>query len=79
MNTDKIEEIIYAALEGKATSEQKLELDEWLAHSDENIKYFFTCKNIYDLENPIINPELIDSQQAIKKVREKLGQITNVH
>lgn len=68
--TDKsqIQHIITAYLSGKATAEERRELEEWVKLSPENNRLFQETRNIWEVMNPMFNPTEIDVYTAKKKI-----------
>lgn len=64
----QIDELIYRFLSSEPTPEESEQLDRWLAESDEHMRYFLKCKNLYDVYHPVFLPEEIDMQKALTKV-----------
>lgn len=68
INKDQIQHIIIAYLSGKATEEERHELEEWVKLSSENKHYFQETRNIWQVMNPAFNPSEIDVSRAAKKL-----------
>ncbi len=64
----KIDKLIIRYLEDQASSTDIKRLNEWLSEDDNNIRYFFRCKNLHDNCHPGIPPKNIDVQKALRKV-----------
>lgn len=65
-------EIITRYLEGLATPEEVAGLFEWTDASKDNRLYFQQLKNIWDNSRHLKNVERIDTDEALKSVRQKI-------
>ena len=65
---DQIQPIITAYLSGKATVEERRELEDWVKLSPENNRHFQEMRNIWQVMNPPFNPSEIDVYAAEKNI-----------
>ena len=64
----EIDEIIARFLASKALPEEVKRLNEWLEEDESHTRYFFRCKNLYDMYHPAFTPDKIDKERAWRKV-----------
>lgn len=65
-------EIITRYFEGLVTPEETAGLFEWIDASKDNRMYFQELKNIWDNSGHLKNIEIIDTDEALKSVRQKI-------
>lgn len=65
---DQIQSIITAYLSGKATAEERRELEDWIKQSPDNNRYFQEMRNIWQVMHPAFNPSEIDIFEAEKNI-----------
>lgn len=65
---DQIQLIITAYLSGKATAEERRELEEWVQQSPDNNRYFQEARNIWQVMHPAFIPSEIDVIEAEKNI-----------
>lgn len=65
---DQIQSIITAYLSGKATNEERRELEDWVSQSSDNERCFQEMRNIRQVMNPAFNPSEINVFEARKNI-----------
>lgn len=68
IDKNQIQHIITAYLSGKATVEERCELEEWVKLSPENNRYFQETRNIWQVMHPAFKPSEIDVDKARKNI-----------
>lgn len=68
INKDQIQPIITAYLSGKATAEERRELEEWVRQSPDNNRSFQEVRNIWQVMHPAFNPSEINVYEAEKNI-----------
>ncbi|MDE7074326.1 MAG: FecR domain-containing protein [Odoribacter sp.] len=63
-----MDDLIGRYLSGKASAEETEQLNRWLAEDEENLRYFFHCKNLDDVYHPAFSPSSIDTARALRRV-----------
>lgn len=62
-------EIIAKYLSGEANETEIQALKQWIGESDANRQRYFQLKNIWDLHDKSVDPEMIDVEQALIKIK----------
>lgn len=65
---DHIQPLITAYLSGKATDQERRELEEWVKQSPDNNRYFQEMRNVWQVMHPAFNPTEIDVFAAEKNI-----------
>lgn len=60
----------------QADSAETAHLKEWVEYSESNMQYFEQVKNIWDTSDKQIDPNMINTQEALKKVFIRIPKIT---
>ena len=70
---DIIIEQVVAFLDGRASREEVLTLQAWVAQSEQHSAYFAQIKNIYEMSGRQLDPSIIRSDNAIQKVFNRIA------
>lgn len=71
---DIIIEQIVAYLDGRASSDEVLSLQTWMAQSGQHRTFFAQIRNIYEMSERKIDPSVIRTDKAIQKVLRRIAR-----
>jgi len=72
-NQDIIIEQIVAFLDGRASKDEALSLQAWVAQSEQHRTYFSQIRNIYEMSGRQLDPSVIRTDTAMQKVFRKIA------
>ncbi len=68
MENNDIDGLIARFLASEGTPEETERLDRWLAEEESHVRYFYRCKNLYDVNHPAFSLEDIHVEKAYRKI-----------